>query len=293
MSHDLSLSRLCAFLAVTSSLGLLAACSSPAPKVTGSGRAYSEAEQAFKRSNFDRAMELTDKLAYSVPPEEFTERARVLRVVILSGSLNAHKELTNAYEKGAKTAKDAAVRAEYRRLHQDNFQLWSNRALELGEVAQQLTTGGKIAKELVLQAPYPATEGSVTVPQLVQVMDGNAIGPEGEEAAAADARRKGVDDALAELVGGDRSKARATFTGGAVKLSGDTVALFLCQQLLVGAEAFDRKHSDEPTKFMALHGRAQEAVKAAEAQLKDSPNADREKEAKELENKLKLAMKTT
>jgi hypothetical protein len=280
------------FFAVISSLMLVVACSSPSPKLSGPARAYAEAEATFSKSNFDRAVELTDKPANSSPPNEFTERARVLRVIIFSGSVNAYKELTDAYEKGAQGAKQPALRGEYRRLRQDNSQLWSQGALALGEVAQQLTTGGSIPRELTLEAPYPAAEGPVTVLQLDQVEKGNAIGPEGEDAAAADARRKGVDDALAEIMGGDRSKARSALTGGPVKVSGVACTLFLARQLLVGAEAFDRKHGNEPTKFMVLHARSQEAVKAALAQLKDNPSADQEKEAKKLQDELKAAMKT-
>jgi hypothetical protein len=280
------------FFAVISSLVLVVACSSPSPKLTGPARAYAEAEETFNKGNFDRTIELTDKPANSSPPNEFTERARVLRVIIFSGSVNAYKELTDAYEKGSQAAKEPALKGEYRRLRQDNFQLWSKGALVLGEVAQQLTTGGIIAKELTLEASYPSAEGPITLIQLDQVKKGNSIGPEGEDAAAADARRKGVDDALAEIMGGDRSKARTALTAGPAKLSGAGCALFLARQLLVGAEAFDRKHGDEPTKFMALHARSQEAVKAALAQLKENPNADQEKEAKQLQDQLKSAMKT-
>jgi hypothetical protein len=277
---------------VSSSLMLVVACSSSSPKLSGPARAYADAEETFSKGNFDRAVELTDKPANSSPPNEFTERARVLRVIIFSGSVNAYKELTDAFEKGSEAAKQPDVRGEYRRLRQDNFQLWSKGALALGEVAQQLTTGGTIPKELTLEAPYPAAEGPVTVVQLDQVEKGNAIGSEGEDAATAEARRKGVDDALAEIIGADRSKARSALTAGPVKLNGAVCSLFLARQLLVGAEAFDRKHGDEPTKFMVLHARSQEAVKAALAQLKENPNADEEKEAKKLEDQLKTAMKT-
>ena len=282
------------FCEFTASLGLtlLVACSSPSPKPTGTARDYTDAEQMFHKGNFDRVIELTDKLANSSPPNEFTERARVLRAVIFSGLVNAYKELTEAYGKGAEKAQAASLKSDYRRLRQDNFQYWSSAALVLGEVAQQLTTGRTIPRELTLEAPYPATEGPVAVAQLDQVMKGNAIGIEGEEAAAVEARRKGVDEALAGIVGGDRSKARTALTGGSVKLSGVGCALFLARQLLVGAEAFDRKHGDEPTKFMALHARSQEAIKAALAQLKESSNADQEKEAKELQDRLKSALKT-
>src|SRR5271167_4372503 len=103
------------FFAVISSLTLVVTCSSPSPKLTGSAGAYAEAEQTFSKGNFDRAIELTDKLANSSPPNEFTERARVLRVIIFSGSVNAYKELTEAYEKGAQKAKEPALRGEYRR----------------------------------------------------------------------------------------------------------------------------------------------------------------------------------
>src|SRR5215471_3289787 len=222
------------FFAVFSSLTLVVACSSSGPKLTGPERAYTEAEQTFNKGNFDRAIELTDKLANSSPPNEFTERARVLRVIIFSGSVNAYKDLTDAYEKGAQKAKEPALRSEYRRLRQDNFQLWSKGALALGEVAQQLTTGGTIPKAITLEAPYPATEGPVTVIQLDQVMKGNAIGAEGEDAAATDARRRGVDDALAGILGGDRSKARTALTAGSAKVSGVDCALFLARELLVG-----------------------------------------------------------
>jgi hypothetical protein len=277
---------------VISSLMLVVACSSSTPKLTGPARAYAEAEETFSKGNFDRTLELTDKPANSSPPNEYTERARVLRVIIFSGSVNAYKELTEAYEKGSQAAKQPALRGEYRRLRQDNFQLWSKGALALGEVAQQLTTGGSIPKELTLEAPYPAAEGPITVLQLDQVEKGNAIGSEGEDAAAADARRKGVDDALAEMIGGDRSKARSALAAGPVKVSGVVCTLFLARQLLVGAGAFDRKHGDEPTKFMVLQARSQEAVKEALAQLKENPNADQEKEAKKLQDELKAAMKT-
>jgi hypothetical protein len=43
---------------------------------------------------------------------------------------------------------------------------------------------------------------------------------------------------------------------------------------------------------MALHARSQEAVKAALVQHKESPNAEREKEAKKLQDNLKSVMKT-
>src|SRR3974377_2096366 len=86
------------FFAVISSLVLVSACSSPSPKLTRPARGYAEAEESLKKGNFDRAVELTDKSANSSPPDEFTERARVLRVIIFSGSGEGYKEVQNPTE---------------------------------------------------------------------------------------------------------------------------------------------------------------------------------------------------
>ena len=280
-----------AFVAVMASLALIIGCSPPTPRATGNARAYEDAKDMFKKGRFDRALDFTGGLANSSPPNEFTERARVLQAVILSGLVNAYQNLTDAYQKGSEKTPNAHLKGEYNRLRHDNLEYWSRTGLGLGEVALQLTRGGAISKELVLEAPYPSTEGPLVITQLNRVIEGASIPPEDEEAAARDAQSKGIDDALAEVVQGDRSKARSELTGGPVKLDSVDFALFLAKHLLDGANAYDRKHMHEPTKFLALYGESQKAVTAALALLKDSPNADKQKAAKKLQDQLKAAMK--
>jgi len=284
--------RICrAFFPILMGLMLMAACSAPVPRPTGPAREYEDAKDMFKRGRFDRVLEFTDGPATASPPNAFTERARVLRVAVYSGEVKAYKELADAYRKGADNTKNSRFKAEYERLRHDYLQYGSRLALGLGEVAHQLTEGATIFKELTLEAPYPTVEGPLVVTQLGRVIEGGWIEPEDQEAAALDAQRKGVDDALAEMVGGDRSKARNALAAGPVKLDGVDFALFLGKQLLEGASLFDRKHMRDSLKLRTLCGEADEAARAALALLKENPNRDKEKAVKKLQDQIKTALR--
>jgi hypothetical protein len=270
---------------------LLPSCSAPVPRPTGVAREYEDAKDMFKRGRLDRVLEFTEGAATATPGNKFTERARVLRVAVYSGMVKAYKEIVDAYTKGAAETKNPRFKAEYERLRHDNLQYGSRAALGLGEVAHLMTEFGSIPKELTLEAPYPSAEGPLTIPQFARVMEGGWIEPDEQEAAAIDAQRKGIDDALAEMVGGDRSKARAALTAGPVQLDGVDFALFLGKQLMEAASLFDRKHMRDSQKFRVLANEAEEAAKAAAALLKENPNKEKEKAVKKLQDQIKAALK--
>jgi len=273
------------------SLALTSSCSQPVPKPTGPGADYQDAKDMFKRGRFDRALEFTDGLASAVPATKFTERAQVLRVVILSAQVKSDKELVDTYTKGADQAKNTHFKAEYERLRHDNLQDGMKAALGLAETAHQLLEGGKVSKQLTLEAPYPSVEGPIEVADLEQVKQGGWIEPDHQDAAAVDSLNKGVDDALAGAVGGDRSKARSALTSDSTTVDGLDFTIFLGNQLVVGAGLFDRKNGNDPVKLRAVCSEASEAVKTAEGLLKETPNADKEKQVKKLDDQIKTTLK--
>ena len=273
------------------SLVLALGCSAPVPRPTGVAYEFDSAKDMFKKGRFDKALDFTDGAATASPPNAFTERALVLRVAICSGQIKAYKELADAYRKGADTTKNPRFKAEYERQRHDNLQYGSRLALGLGDAAHRLNEGTQLPKELTLEAPYPNTEGPQTLPPLARVIEGGWVEPDEQESVARDALFKGIDDALTELVGGDRSKARTALTAGPVKISGVDFGLFLGKQLLDGASLFDRKHMRDSMKLRTLCQEADEAAKAALALLKDAPNKDKEKAAKKLQDDVKTTLK--
>ncbi len=274
-------------------VSFLIACSAPVQRPTGPAAQYDDAKDMFKRGRFDRTLEFTGDLAKMVPPGPYTERARVLQVVVYSGLMQAYKNLAEAYTKGAQETKNTRFKSEYKRMTNDLLRTGAQSALGLGESAHLITEGSQISKELVLEAPYPSVEGPFEVAQLVKVKTGGWIEPDQQDAAAVDAQRKGIDDALAAVIGGDRPKAQSALAAGPVKINGVDFALYLAKQLIDGASFFDRKHLRDFQKFRTLLNEAEESTSAAQALLKQSPNADQEKALKKLQDQIKAALKAT
>lgn len=272
-------------------LFLILACSAPVPRPTGVAYEFDSAKDMFKKGRFDKALDFTDGPASASPPNAFTQRALLLRVAIYSGQVRGYKELVDAYRKGADATKNTRFKADYERLRHDYLQYGTRLALGLGDTAHRLTEGGQLPKELTLEAPYPTTEGPQTLPPLARVIEGGWVEPEEQESVARDAQFKGIDDALAEMVGGDRSKARTSLTAGPVKISGVDFGIFLGRQLLEAASLFDRKHMRDSMKFRTLCQEADEAAKAVLALLKENPDKNKEKAAKKLQDDLKTALK--
>ena len=278
-------------LTVLSVLALSVSCSPPVQKPSGPAYDYDAAKDMFKRGRFDKAIEFSDALATASPPNAFTERAQVLRAVIFSGRLRAYEELESAYNKGATTTKNPRFEAEYQRLRHDNLQMAGQSALALAETAHQLSVSGTLPKEVTLEASYPTTEGPIELADLEKVRQGAWIEPDAQDAVANQAVFKGIDDALADVVSGDRSKARTALATGSTKLDGISFALYVGKGLVDGAVMFDRKHGRDSQRLKTMCTEADEIVKATLALLKDNPDKDKEKDVKKLQDQIKSTLR--
>ena len=266
---------------------VLVSCGPTSNNPASQASPYDRAKDAFKSGQLDKALDLTEQLATATPPADSTERARVLRTVIDTGEIRGTKDLAEAYSKGADKAKNPRFQTEYRRLHNDNLAAATKASLNLAETAHQIAPDGVIPKELTLDASYPTTEGPPEIKELARVEDGGWLEPDQQDSAAADALRKGVDDALADVVGGDQAKARQALAGGSTKLEGAAFAIFLAKELAEGAVVFNRHHSRDPQKLITICDEGEDSLKAALALLKDTPNKDQDKEVKKLQDKFK------
>ncbi len=280
-----------ALLPVWLVVALALSCSPPQPRPTGVAYEYDSAKDMLRKGRFDRALEFSEAPAKASPPNAFTQRSQVFQVVVRSGLINGYKELVEAYQEGAEATRNPHFKGEYSRQRNDSLQYASRLALGLAEVAHLMTETKELMKEYTLEAPYPTTEGPLTLPQLAKVSDGGWIEPDEQDAVAKDAQLKGVEDALADIVGGDRSKARAALDAGPVKIDGIDFGLYLGRQLLVGASLFDKKHGRDSQKLRTLCGEASDAATAVGELLKENPNRDKEKALKTLQADIKTALR--
>jgi hypothetical protein len=290
---DRRLPTICGLVLAVAAVSMMTRCSTPAAAPSGPGGVYDRAKQNFAKGqteSFDKALDSLEALTNADQPSDYAPRARVLRAVILSGEMEGYKTLFEAYGKGADTTKNPQYKAEYTSLYRDTMRRSAELALGLGEVTMQLTKGGAIAKDLSLEAPYPA-EPPDSIPALDHVRQGLQIGRVDEEDAALMAPRIGVADALAEVVHGDHAKAKSQLSAGPVTLNGADFALFLGEQVTTGASLYDKKHINDPGRFKVLTDVASGAVEAASAALKTSPDPDQAKRLKKLQDRIKASVK--
>ncbi len=272
---------------------LLTACSSSVSPTKKSASPYQQAKDMFKQGNLDRTLSLTGPLARADTNDPETLNARVLRAVIYSGQVEAYKELADIYRKGSRAAKNPQFIASFSRHRSDALQYGGDSVLSLGEIVMEFTSAPTFPKELTLDAPWPSVEGPEVVPALTRISQGGWVSEDGQASATVDAQRKGIDDTLAELVGGDRTKVRTEMTAGPVKISGLDFALFLEKGVVDGIAFFGPEYINNPDQVKTLCGVADRLVPPIETMLKENPDKKKEAEFKKLQKQIKDAEKYT
>ncbi|HXJ91667.1 MAG TPA: hypothetical protein VMT20_02155 [Terriglobia bacterium] len=289
-------SNLCCLILFGLALALMAGCSSSGPKLTGPGITYQNAKDYFSRghsANYDHALDALATLSDADPPNDYTDRARVLRAIILSGQFEGYKSLAEAYKKGSDKTTESGLKSEYDELYRDTLRRAGEISLTFAEAAMQLTKGGQIPKSLALDAPYPVTLASVSSATLDKVESGEKIGEDEQSDAALGAPGMGIAKMLSEVVGGDAEAVKSKMNAGAVPLDSAKFGLFLANELASSASLFDKKHIYDPEKYKQLANIAQNAGQAVAATLEVSPDPDTEKHLKELEDQLKAGLKAS
>lgn len=272
-------------------IAALLGCSAPQPRLTGVAYEYDSAKDMLKKAKYDKALEFSEAPAKATPPNAFTFRAQVFQVAVYSGLIRGYGELADGYRKGSDTTRNAGFKAAFERQRNDSMQYGSRLALGLAQLAHLITEAKTLEKEYTLDAPYPSQEAPLSLPQLARVTEGGWIDPEEQETLGKEVLLKGIDDALAGLAGGDRSKARTALAAGSVKIDGADFGLYMGKELLYSASLFDKKHTRDSTKLRLICGEAGEAGQIVAAMLKENPNKDREKALKKLQDDIKNALR--
>jgi hypothetical protein len=273
-------------------LAFLAACAPPVQRPTGWAQAYQDVKDTFHQGDFERAIQFSDPIESASPPNAYTNKALVLRAVIFAGRVKAYKELEEAYTKGIGAAKSPSDKSEFERVRTDYIEYGTKAALGLAGAALKLTKGGSLPKDLALEASYPTVEGPTVLTALDRIKEGATLSANDQEGAAPDAIRKGVDDTLADLAGGDRSKARSSFTGSPYPLKELDFALFLGHHLVEAASLFDLKHGADPTRLGLVCDQGDRVTEIALALLKENPDKGKEKEVKKIQDEFKALRKS-
>lgn len=260
----------------------LTSCSdAPAPAAKGTPPFYWQAAQeTFAAGDYLKTNDHLEQLVKS--QNEFTDRARPWRLIVLAGLLGANIDVANKFEYGGR--ENRTNPAPFRKQTNDSRSMSGNLAMQLLESWQKF----KAAKpaEVVLDFPFPAGNTAAVAP-LVQVSKGILIaGPDIESARRA-AMQRGVVLAVTDAVGAgdDAAKAREILKTRPAKVPAPVFSQAMASALYEGALTFDSRKLDRPDVMKALCNEALEV-------LKDVPDSKSKKElATRIQDTLKRATK--
>ncbi|MBL8231974.1 MAG: hypothetical protein JNL98_25995 [Bryobacterales bacterium] len=255
----------------------LSACSNaPAPPAKGTPAFYWQAAQeSFAAGDYRKTNDHLEQLIKT--DNEFTERGRAWRIVVVSGLLRGNLDIAEKFEYGSRENKNNPT--PFRKQMNDTRSVASNYATQLIEVWQKMKSDK--AAEVQLDFPFPAGNAA-QVAQLIQVSKGILVSSAELDTAMKQAVQRGVVIATSKAAGAeDAAEARGQFNTRPVKVAGPAFRMSIADAFYEASTLFDSRKLDRPDVMKML-------LTEANAALADAPDG---KPKKELAGKIQDALK--
>ncbi|HWQ52750.1 MAG TPA: hypothetical protein VN442_03640 [Bryobacteraceae bacterium] len=221
-----------------------------------------------------------DNLAQLTRSEnDFTARARVWQVVISAGVAQAHMELADTYETGARANRNNP--APFRRETNVQRNAASTAALQFAEAFHNLQHSVK-DETIALEFDFP--RGNAAMPPELKKVTSGIVLPPAELALVAKAMvQRGVLLSTCRAVGApeDPAKALELFKAGNPQVRTDAFRIHMASQLYDAAQLFAPTKLDQPQRTKMLLKEAMETTQSVPA----------DKRTKELTGKIQGLLK--
>ncbi len=193
---------------------LLFACSS-APPISESSKAYTDARNNLKFSDFDGALNNLDKAIKLAKDESSRQQAIVLRTALVTALSDAHRQMAEAYYTGAQQPAAQSHSSPFYKLRADYYSTGSSLLMDAMQAAmnQRSKLG---ANAIPIEVGFPSfTE---TIPALKKIEDGQIVSDSDRLSAELQVDRNAFATVLSALAGAgqDPSKGQQAFSSGKV-----------------------------------------------------------------------------
>ncbi len=252
--------------------------------------AYNEAKEAMSAIKIEKSISLTNDVMTRFPNSVQAQRARILRIVLLTGLAHGYGDLADAYltgfEKGGKNA------GQFRSTAFDFYRKKKNAILGFSDACDYMIQNYSDKADYVLECDFPSKE--VSMNRLIEeVKKGNLLDSEQLKIAEEQELREGVLVSLAMFLGAenDRNKAKKLLEEGSRPLDPAEFFVRVGEMFLDDQKLFGRKTLNEVQYYRLFFQKAQECLTLAQKILKDKPNKETEETAAQLKVDLETAEK--
>ena len=283
--------RLFFALCVVSLVLPVLSCGGP-PKVARGSAEYQflEAKKAITEAKLERAINLTSELLTKFPDTDYADKARIVRIVLLSGVSQGYGRMAEAHLDGfEKSIKNAGA---LRSVAFDYYRKQKNASLGFYEACDFFLKNYSEKTPYVLDVEFPS-QNLTHNPKLDEVRSGSVLAPEQLSVAEADELRNGLIMSLTGFLGAgdDRAKARKLLESGPRPLDHAEFMVMLGRTLLENQKVFGRRALNEIQNYRQFYEKSSECSELALKLLKDNPNQEIQSQADRLKTELEVMKK--
>ena len=251
---------------------------------------YSEAKKAISDAKFEKAISWTGEIINKFSKSEFADRARILRIILLSGLSEGHANMAEAYMSGfEKSIKNAGA---LRSNAFDYYRKQKNEALGFYEACDFFLKNFSDQTPYVLDCEFPSKDFTSNR-TLDDIRSGTLPDSEHRRTAEEVELCNGVISSLTSFLSaaGDRAKARRLLEGGPKPLDHAEFMVMLGRTLLDDQRLFGRTALNEIQNYRQFYQKSSECAELALKILKDKPNKETQSLAEQLKTELEALEK--
>jgi hypothetical protein len=275
------------FLVLTPTLG----CGGQPKAARGSAEyQYLEAKKAISEVKLEKAIGLTSDILNRFSNTEYADKARILRIVLLSGVSQGYGKMAEAHLGGfEKSIKNAGA---FRSAAFDYYRKQKNAAFGFYQACDFFLKNYSEKTPYVLDVEFPKQDFTPNR-KLDEVRNGTLLDPEQLKVAEEDELRNGLITSLTGFLGagGDRTRARRLLEGGAKTLDHAEFMVMLGRTLLESQKVFGRAALNEIQNYRQFYQKSAECSELALKLLKDNPNQEIQSQADQLKTELEVLKK--
>jgi len=252
---------------------------------------YGEAKKAVAEIKFEKAISLTGEIQGKFAGTEYANKARILRVILLSGLSQGHGRLAEAHLEGSeKSIKNVGA---LRSAAFDYYRKQKSEALGFFEACDFFLKSYSQQTPYILDVQFPSQDLTPNR-RLDEIRSGTLLAPEQIKAAEEDELRNGLIISLTGFLGAgsDRAKARKLLEGGPKTLDHAEFLVMLGRTLLDAQKVFGRGALNEVQNYRQFYQKSLECSQLAFKALKDAPDPEIQRQADQLKTDIELLEKS-
>jgi len=260
---------------------LLLACSC-APRISESDKAFTDARNNLKFSDFDGALNNLDKVIKSAKDDSLRQQALVLRTAIVTALAEANRQMAEAYYTGAQQPDAQSHSSPFYKTRSDYYS--TANSLLMDAMQAVMNQRSKLSGNTIpLEVGFPSFAGKI--PGLAKIKSGQLISDSDRLSAELQEDRNALAVLLTAIAGAgqDPNKGQAAFSTGKVDVDPRVYIIEISDSFLQTRAIFESTGMNQPDRLRTVNDVVRGNLDVALKLLAAKPDKDLEARVKKMQ----------